>query len=116
MARRTRSANLTDYPRCVVAEFSLSALARAVTCLELRDDVREPKVAHPQQEQQVIEEVGRLVDHVALVLRGRRERKLDAFLADLLRHFQRALSREACRVAALGRLAQAPLDDRLQRP
>ena len=82
--------------------------------LELGDDVAERQLAHREQQQQVIDEIGRLGRHARLVLRRGRERELDAFLAELLRDLQHALRRELRRVAAFGRVGEPLANDRLQ--
>src|SRR5690606_19011738 len=73
----------------------------AMPPLEFSDDVLEPQPPHAQQHDDVIEQVGGLGRDAGVVLRGRGERKLDAFFADLLRDLHDPLLREARGVALL---------------
>src|SRR5690606_8902569 len=76
----------------------------------------EPQPPDLEQQQQVVEEVRGLGFDALVALDGRRERELEAFLADLLRDLHDALLREPRRVALVRRRAfEARIDDLLER-
>src|SRR5579885_775039 len=83
--------------------------------LGLGDDAREVQVAAPEERQQMEEEISGLRDDLLIALGHGRESDLQALLADLLSDAAGALCEEASRIAALGTLGDALLDDALER-
>ena len=67
----------------------------------------ESEAASPQQQREVVEQIGGLCDDLGVLTGACRERNLDAFLADLLRDAPRAFP-EQLHGIALGRVRRDP--------
>src|SRR5438105_10933364 len=75
---------------------------RLVTCAQLRDHLLEPEAAGREQNQNVIEEIRHLLDHLGVASPCRRERHLESLLAHLLCDTLATAGEKRGRVAAGG--------------
>src|SRR5215210_5346590 len=99
------------------SSFNPPSLIRLPSPAPARQLARERFERHPafdHEDDEVVDEVGRLRRQSARVLVLRRDDGLGRLLADLLQNLVQALLEEVGRVRALGHLAPAPFDDAVQ--
>src|SRR2546421_1367379 len=88
---------------------------RLVTCAQLRDHLLEPEAAGREQNQNVIEEIRHLLDHLGVASPCRRERHLESLLAHLLCDTLATAGEKRGCVAAGGMYRAALCDDPFER-
>src|SRR5437016_2135951 len=88
---------------------------RVVTCAQFRDHLLEPEAAGREQNQNVIEEIRHLLDHLGVASPCRRERHLESLLAHLLCDTLATAGEKRGRVAAGGMYRAALCDDPFER-
>src|SRR5438105_8817384 len=88
---------------------------RLVTFAQLPDQLLEPEAAGREQNQNVIEEIRHLLDHLGVASPCRRERHLESLLAHLLCDTLATAGEKRGRVAAGGMYRAALCDDPFER-